>query len=63
MPLSPEGCELPTLGLMARHGIGEFHLERVEMRVLADLLEALDFTFDVEVILLDLVANPAEPRC
>ena len=38
---------------MARHGIGEFHLERVEMRVLADLLEALDFTFDVEVVLLD----------
>ena len=40
---------------MARHGIGEFHLERVEMRVLADLLEALDFTFDVEVVLRDLV--------
>lgn len=49
------GLPLPALGLMARHGIGEFHLERVEMRVLADLLEALDFTFDVEVVLLDLV--------
>ena len=53
-PVDKNRLPLTTLRLVASDRIGKLYLHCIEVGILAYLLETLDFTLDVEVILLHL---------